>query len=201
MVKHSAQKQRGKTHRTTKRIILIGTEGANKTERLYFQNFNRTQKTFSIQFATGNATNPVGIVADTKKCRDKMDFQCGDRAYAVFDADLWGTQANQIQQAKNDAKKENIEVILSNPCFEVWFVLHFDASTAPYNSSADVITKLKKYIPDYEKSKDIFGDLQCSRQTALFNAGNLRSYHQGNGTTKQSNWNPMTDVDQLVTLL
>ena len=40
MVRRSAQRQRGKGTRPIKRIVLIGTEGRNKTEESYFKNFN-----------------------------------------------------------------------------------------------------------------------------------------------------------------
>ena len=156
MVKRSAQKQRGRNERSTKRFILIGTEGKNKTEIGYFNKFNRIQKNFCVRFSSGNSTDSMGIVEDIKRTRVKLKFHAGDLAFAVFDADLWGTRGKQIQQAINYAEKQEIKVILSNPCFEVWFVLHFEDGRAPYDSSDKVIDKLKQYVPDYEKSRDMF---------------------------------------------
>ena len=91
-------------------------------------------------------------------------------------------------------------MILSNPCFEVWFVLHFDESTASYNSSKDVINKLRTYITCYEKNKNLFENLQESMNTALSRAEKLRAYHKKNGTILSAQ-NPMTDVDELVRVL
>lgn len=156
MVKRSAQKQRGRNERSTKRFILIGTEGKNKTEIGYFNQFNRIQKNFRVRFSSGNSTDSMGIVEDIKRSKDGLDFRADDLAFAVFDADLWGTRGKQIQQAINYAEKQEIKVILSNPCFEVWFVLHFEDGRAPYDSSDKVIDKLKQYVPDYEKSRDMF---------------------------------------------
>lgn len=200
MVRRAVQKSRGQNRHQRKCIILIGAEGTNKTERIYFRNFNRIQQKYHVQIATGNATNPVGIVADIKKNRDKMDFQNDDLAFAVFDADLWQPQSVQIQKAMCDAGQAGIKVILSNPCFEVWFVLHFDESTASYNSSKDVINKLRTYITCYEKNKNLFENLQESMNTALSRAEKLRAYHKKNGTILSAQ-NPMTDVDELVRVL
>lgn len=201
MVKPSAQKQRGRNERSTKRFILIGTEGKNKTEIGYFNQFNRIQKNFRVHFSSGNSTDSMGIVEDIKRTRAKLKFHAGDLAFAVFDADLWGTRGKQIQQAINYAEKQEIKVILSNPCFEVWFVLHFEDGRAPYDSSDKVIDKLKQYVPDYEKSRDMFEVLQGNMEKAISRAEQLRRYHEDNDTVKLSEQNPMTDVDRLVKLL
>lgn len=201
MVKRSAQKQRGRNERSTKRFILIGTEGKNKTEIGYFNQFNRIQKNFRVRFSSGNSTDSMGIVADIKRTRAKLKFHAGDLAFAVFDADLWGTRGKQIQQAINYAEKQEIKVILSNPCFEVWFVLHFEDGRAPYDSSDKVIDKLKQYVPDYEKSRDMFEVLHGNMEKAISRAEQLRRYHEDNDTVKLSEQNPMTDVDRLVKLL
>lgn len=201
MVKRSAQKQRGRNERSTKRFILIGTEGKNKTEIGYFNKFNRIQKNFCVRFSSGNSTDSMGIVEDIKRTRAKLKFHAGDLAFAVFDADLWGTRGKQIQQAINYAEKQEIKVILSNPCFEVWFVLHFEDGRAPYDSSDKVIDKLKQYVPDYEKSRDMFEVLHGNMEKAISRAEQLRRYHEDNNTVKLSEQNPMTDVDRLVKLL
>ena len=97
MVKRSAQKQRGRNERSTKRFILIGTEGKNKTEIGYFNKFNRIQKNFWVRFSSGNSTDSMGIVEDIKRSKDSLVFRADDLAFAVFDADLWGTRGKQIQ--------------------------------------------------------------------------------------------------------
>lgn len=51
MVKRATRKIRGKEKRKRKRIILIGTEGKNKTETKYLMSFNRVLKNTSIQFS------------------------------------------------------------------------------------------------------------------------------------------------------
>ena len=65
MVARTKQKQRGQAKRARKRIILIGCEGKNQTEQNYFKEFNQTQKNYTIQPASGNSTDPKGIVEDT----------------------------------------------------------------------------------------------------------------------------------------
>lgn len=49
MVKRVGQKKRGKYSRKPKKIILIGTEGNNQTEKKYFTSFNQTQSEYKIR--------------------------------------------------------------------------------------------------------------------------------------------------------
>ncbi len=48
MVKRVGQKKRGNPSRKTKKIILMGTEGSNQTERKYFSSFNQLQNEYRI---------------------------------------------------------------------------------------------------------------------------------------------------------
>ena len=47
---------------------------------------------------------------------------------------LWRTRRKQIQQVIDHAEAQDIKVILSNLCFEVWFVLRSKDSGSPYDS-------------------------------------------------------------------
>ena len=66
MVKRSAQKQRGRNERSTKRFILIGTEGKNKTEIGYFNQFNRIEE-FSCPIFFGQFDRFYGDSGGHKK--------------------------------------------------------------------------------------------------------------------------------------
>ncbi len=48
--------------RKPKNNILIAVEGKNKTEKLYFNNFDDGKKSYSIIFAKGNYTDPLNLV-------------------------------------------------------------------------------------------------------------------------------------------
>ena len=113
-----------------------------------------------------------------------MDFRAYDLAFDVLDGDVWGKRGKKIQQEINYAEKQEIKVILANHCFKVWFVLHFEDGRAPYDSSDKVIDKLKQYVPDYEKSRDMFEVLQGNMEKAISRAEQLRRYHEDNDTVK-----------------
>ena len=52
-----------------------------------------------------------------------------------------------------------VEMILKDPCFELWLLLHFEFTDRPYTSvrggrsaCADVIERLQRHIPEYRKN-------------------------------------------------
>ena len=91
---------------------------------------------------------------------------------------------------------KGIQFIASNPTFEIWFLLHFRYTSKYYADGKEVISDLKKYIPDYEKNKDAFLLCEDRMAEALKNAVKLNKQKE-----QEKYRNPMTDVGQLVSLL
>lgn len=50
-------------------------------------------------------------------------------------------------------KIKNISVIVNAPCLEYWFLLHFERTSRYYNKCEGAVKQLKKYLPDYEKTR------------------------------------------------
>lgn len=189
-------KQRGKITRKRRPIILIAAEGKNKTEKLYLNHFNKSKK-YSIIFSKGNYTDLINMINILEKeIKDRgMNKKDRDIAYCVFDTDCNISKQVQIDKANNKCKKSNIELIKSNPCFEIWFILHYSNSTKQYNSNMELIDELKKYIPQYEKSKDIFQFISERTNIAIENAKRLESYHMKLGKDINAmECNPSTQV-------
>lgn len=82
-----------------------------------------------------------------------------DKVYALIDIDDIITK-NEIQDYNRKVKKRakkikkgKLVIIECNPCFEIWFLLHFDYTTSLFRRCAKVENELKKHIPDYSKNK------------------------------------------------
>lgn len=111
------------------------------------------------------------------------------------------TKQEQIDQAVSRAKQNGIEVLLSVPCFEIWFLQHFQYSTGQLTGN-QAIKALRKYIPEYEKSKRVFFQLVSSTDTAIGNAKRLEKHHDELGVrVKSLKRNPSTEAYKLVELL
>ena len=81
-----------------------------------------------------------------------LDLQDDDVAYCVFDTDIDPNKNKIIEEAIQLAMKNHIKIITSSPCIELWFLLHYDYTTANM-SSKNVIKRLKKFYPQYEKKR------------------------------------------------
>lgn len=196
-------KDRVRKVRKQKSKILIAAEGKNKTEKTYFSNFEDGKKTYNITYARGNNTDPLKLVKMLIKEIDelKLDLQDDDVAYCIFDTDIDPNKNKIIDQAIQLARKNNIKIITSSPCFELWFLLHYDYTTANMDSE-EVIKRLKEYYPKYEKNINIYPDIIKEIDLAIDRAKKLEKYQTDNnrriGTVEA---NPNTEVYKIVEYL
>lgn len=189
--------------RKQKSKILIAAEGKNKTEKAYFSNFEDGKKSYNITYARGNNTDPLKLVKMLIKEIDelKLDLQDDDVAYCIFDTDVDPNKNKIIEEAIQLARKNNIKIITSSPCFELWFLLHYDYTTANMDSE-EVIKRLKEYYPKYEKNINIYPDIIKEIDLAIDRAKKLEKYQTDNnrriGTVEA---NPNTEVYKIVEYL
>lgn len=203
MVRKVDQKKRGKVSRKTKKIILIGAEGKNQTERKYFKAFNQVQSEYKIMAGKGNNTDPVGVVEDLLKSakQEELDLKDGDMLACFIDVDFKKGRDQELRAAMKLARQNNISVFLSNPCFEIWYLLHFRYSTKLYGSNEEVIKELGCYISDYSKSKDVYNLIENKIDQALLNTKRLESYHLENGTNDRLKKLPSTEEYKLIEMI
>ena len=198
MVERIKKVTKGKVTRERKRIVVIGTEGNNKTEVLYFRELERKQNRYHCIFAQGNETDPIGIIQNTIKKADEEELRYheGDMAISIFDLDLDKEKCAQLQIATANAEKP-LMIVTSNPCFEVWYLEHFGFSTKPFVSSNAAIKELEKRIPGYQKNRCDMDLLYPKTKEAIRNCERLDKYHKDNDDLNVMA-NPRTDVYKVV---
>lgn len=189
--------------RKQKSKILIAVEGNNKTEKIYFNNFEDSKKNFDISYARGNNTDPLKLVQMLiKEIKDNdLDLLDDDMAFCIFDTDIDPNKNKVIVNAIKLASKNNIKIITSSPCIELWFLLHYEYSTASM-SNDEVIKKLKNYYPKYKKNINIYLDIKDKMDIAIKNAKKLERYQKDNnvkiGTVEA---NPGTEIYKVIEYL
>ena len=185
--------------RTAYEVVLIVCEGL--TEVTYFDNYKSKLKTFGIEVKaiSDEHNDPIGIVKDAIK---KLKEEKAEHTWCVFDRDHH-TQ-HQLNQAKQLAEKNKIHIAFSNPCFEIWLLLHFKYSSAPYRNY-DELEKALKQIPElssYQKETCYFNKLLPLWQTAVKNSKKLILEHKTSGNSQYSvNSNPSTSIHEVVEFL
>lgn len=71
-----------------------------------------------------------------------------DDVWCVVDVDEF-----DLRPALRLATREKVSLAVSNPCFEVWLVLHFADHTKALTCYAETERVLLRHVPDYCKSK------------------------------------------------
>ena len=202
MVKRIKKVTKNKPTRRRKKLIVVGTEGFNKTEILYLHELEKKQDEYHFLFAQGNETDPMKIVRNTanKAKNEELSYKQGDLAVSIFDLDLDSAKEKQLEEAKVLAIKKNIKLITSNPCFEVWYLEHFGYTSKPFSSSSEVIRDLTKKHPGYQKNRCDIDTLYPLTKDAINNCKRLIEYHSKNGEEHEFS-NPRTDVYKIAEIL
>ena len=198
-----SSKKRNRQNRKEKPMIIITAEGRNETEAKYFDGFRTPDCPYIIKFhKAGHLTDPTKLAESIRKRWDDedADVRTGDLAFVIVDLDNKESKAKEIQQL--EAKNRVEKFIVSNPSFEVWYLLHYGFSTKSYINADAVIRELKKHYPGYEKTSDMYPLLMNKMGDAITNAEKLEDYHKAEEHLHPDvNCNPYTDVHRLVTLL
>jgi len=182
--------------------ILIVCEG-EKTEPNYLSGLRTTYRLSSanIKIVHPDATDPMSIVnfAETELGRKDEGY---DRVYCVFDRDghaNYDTALQRIQSSQHGILGR-LRGAISVPCFEIWLLLHFRYSAAPFAASGKrsacdkVLRELQKYLPSYQKGDyNVFNMLSNHLDKAIANAIQLEQYNQKTGTS-----NPATGMHHLI---
>lgn len=180
-------------------IIVFNAEGNNKTEKLYFSNFS--SRNTRIECAKGNSTDPKAMLNELiSYCKENdIKKEYGDKLYLFIDTDLNNDKIEQIQSIKDKCDKYGIEIILSIPTFEIWYLNHFRYSTSQYMNSQEVIKDLNYYINGYSKSINYFDLLEEKIDVAISNSKKLADYQCNNNNLEdECYWNPYTSVHKAV---
>lgn len=180
--------------------MLITAEGKNKTEQMYFTSFQRRRGKYSVRFVkTGNYTDSVGMYNALNTYWNKNDLSetNGDKAYIVLDLDCMKPKAVLIEKLAE--KSKNIQFIVSNPCIEVWFLMHFCYSTHQFTDSKEAKKELRKYIQGYKESMEVTEILKPLLPRAMANIEHLKKHYAEIGSKWVSaECNPMTDVPEII---
>ncbi len=183
--------------RKQRRRVYIVCEG-EKTEIIYFNGFKERNSGVEIITVHGKYTDPINIVkfAEERMHKWDIDFDKGDGVWCVFDVDE--NSGPVIKNASDHAIAKKIKIALSNPSFEVWYLLHFKDVFSQINRQ-DVILDLKDYIKDYKKNKDVNPIVFPLTHKAIPRAEKLNQIHEDSKipilSTKS---NPSTQVFELV---
>lgn len=174
----------------------IYTEG-EVTEPAYIDALKRRAE-FSESVAVNieiieTGADPLHLVESAAADRERADRDI-DQRWCVFDVE-WPQAHPRLDQARQKAAGNDIRLAISNPCFELWLVLHYRAQTAHLSTDEAVRARRKlDGADDKHLSTDQYMELLDS---AVRRAQSLRKRHRDNGTPFPKD-NPSSSFDLLI---
>jgi len=190
--------RRRRANRDVRKRLLVLCEGA-VTEPGYLRDFAHASRHPQVHvrvepcsdnepLAVVNAAiaAKAGAVRAAKAERD--DFLLYDEVWCVIDHD----DHARLNDARALAGKHDIRLAVSNPCFELWALIHFRDQTA-YADCQAVTAALLQDLPGYNKALKA-SDLASLYDDAVVRAAALRV---ARSRADDLGGNPSTDMDLL----
>lgn len=141
-----------------KRHILAVCEG-ERTEPDYLHGFERHVRNATVEVEIPPLHgDPKYLLECAKDLKTKAERQARregdpnlrfDEVWCVFDRD----EHPRFDAAVTMARDNGIEVAASNPCFELWLLLHFRESPG-MRSPYEVQRLLREHLPGFDKQLD-----------------------------------------------
>src|SRR5262249_30283083 len=135
--------------------ILIVCEGG-KSEPNYFRRLRKlcNLSNANVLITSADGTDPVSIVKYAQ-----ANYDDHDKVYCVFDRDGHANYNDALRMISESdlGRTGKLTAITSVPCFEIWILLHFQYTTAPFNNVGGrsacerVIGEVRKHFADYNK--------------------------------------------------
>lgn len=149
---------RGPAIRSPRRLLLVVCEG-KVTEPSYIRGFVRKARNATVEVRIHDERgDPRRLVEMAKReneqararaRRHEDELLAYDEVWCVFDRDQHERFADACQMARDN----QLELAVSNPCFELWLLLHFrDSPGAQHRHRLQKM--LGKLLPGYDKHFD-----------------------------------------------
>ena len=179
--------------------------GGIRTEQSYFTWIQEQLKVASIDIdVESEGFNPGKLLEAAISLRNSEKREAKrqgdptnvyDRVWVVTDVDEFDAE---LPQVKLDALKAKVDLVISNPCFEVWLNYHHDASTRPVDRFEAQSRSKKLGIVDIEYPKRIVFEQLVGRFEKAEKVAVRHRAHHVDSEAKFPHDAPSTRVDELV---
>lgn len=176
------------------RTIYVFCEG-EKSEPNYLQGIKslkvvRNQVSLNIEVDPRSAA-PKKIV---ERAIARLSSEESDECWCIFDVEAPQSHPN-IEKIVELAKRNGVNVAVSNPCFELWLVLHH-RDCSGYVNTSDIVRTSKDLEKRSGKSIDPSFYMDHIAK-AVGRADKLRAMHKKNGTAFPND-NPSTGMSDFI---
>ena len=147
--RNSLMRERREAYRDA-RLIVIASEGKD-TERIYFKALAKeyTNPRVHVHILERsvdeqNNSSPEHVLKQLNDYKNQYELEADDELWLVVDKDRW-TEAMLSRVATECSQEVAMHMALSNPCFELWLILHLrDISLESEEEKIKMLENLKE---------------------------------------------------------
>jgi hypothetical protein len=142
--------------------------GGRRTEPDYFQALKRHLRNPAVHVRVrAKGRDPEDLVRFARSLVPEASDEF-DEVWCVVDSDEY-----DLEPAAALASRLNVRLAVSNPCFELWLLLHYQDCSAPLCDARAALRHLVRHVPDYQKNGLRFADFESGVLDAIRRAEKL----------------------------
>jgi RloB-like protein len=144
--RENTQHRRSPVRRSRPLVLVVC--GAKCTEPQYFRSLRDSLRSRAVDIVLAHHPKaPFQVVeyASVYAKRSNRDF---DEIWCVVDVDEF-----DLEPTVQLARRSGVQLAVSNPCFELWLLLHFEDSRGQLSQCAAAHKQILRFVPGYDKTR------------------------------------------------
>ncbi len=107
-------------------IVVIASEDTHAVKQ-YFSKFRTRRVQYKILPTVDGESSPRSVMERLDFYRTEFATEEHDELWICIDADHWirGQHQRELSQVLQECRSKGYGIAISNPCFEVWLLMHF----------------------------------------------------------------------------
>ena len=129
------------------RLVVIAAEGF-ETENIYFEAMKTSLRAANVHVEvlrrdSDGDSSPEHVYEQVRGFMEEYNIEDDDELWIVVDRDRW-TNKMLSSVARHCAQNKNLRFCVSNPCFELWLLLHLEDVAAYAAEEKNALTANRK---------------------------------------------------------
>ena len=136
-------------------LIVIASEDEYAVKQ-YFDFFESVRIQFEVLNTEDGKSAPKEVLKRIKDYQEEFQIGDGDQFWVVTDVDHWADASHikNLVQVLRESKQGEISVAISNPCFDLWLLLHFaDFPTSGVGKCDEIGKLIRDSVGSYNKTR------------------------------------------------
>lgn len=141
-------------------LIVIASEDTYAVKR-YFSSFRPRRVQFRLLPTEEGRSSPQAILDRLDAYRNEFQIGGEDELWYCGDTDHWmtGNHLPNLNRVLSHCHQQGYLVALSNPCFELWLLLHFENAPDPPANCTAICDRLRVVAGGYSKANGCVAEI------------------------------------------